>query len=79
MPFKSPRDTVTSVHAIGCAKAGLGNSRLFILGILAGAYIAFGGLLAVIVGGGMPGIEERIRACRSSSSVRSSLSVSCSS
>ena len=56
MPYKSPRDTVTAVHAIGCAKAGLGNSRLFILGILAGAYIAFGGLLAVIVGGGMPGI-----------------------
>lgn len=30
--------------------------RLILLGVLAGAYIALGGLLATIVGGGMPGI-----------------------
>ncbi len=56
MAFKSPRDTVCAVDAIGCAKATLDTPRLLLLGFLAGAYIAFGGLLAVIVGGGAPGL-----------------------
>lgn len=56
MTFKSPRDTVCAVDSIGCAKAKLDVPRLLLLGFLAGAYIAFGGLLAVIVGGGSPGL-----------------------
>ncbi len=56
MSCKSPRDIVSAVHGIGCAKAELDAGRLLVLGFLAGAYIAFGGLLAVIVGGGAGGV-----------------------
>lgn len=56
MSCKTPRDIVSAVDGIGCAKAGLDAGRLLVLGFLAGAYIAFGGLLAVIVGGGAAGI-----------------------
>ncbi len=56
MAFKSPRDIVCAVDAAGCAKATIDTPRLLLLGFLAGAYIAFGGLLAVIVGGGAPGL-----------------------
>jgi formate transporter len=56
MPSKTPRDIVCAVDALGCAKAELDAGRLMLLGFLAGAYIAFGGLLAVIVGGGVAGI-----------------------
>ena len=54
MSFKSPKEIVSAVNNIGCAKAGLPWDKLLILGFLAGAFIAFGGLLAIIVGGGMP-------------------------
>ena len=56
MPCKTPRDIVKAVDGIGCAKAGLDTGRLLVLGFLAGAYIALGGLLAVIVGGGAAGV-----------------------
>ncbi len=56
MTFKSPKDTACSMDAVGCAKMGISTGRLLTLGFLAGAYIAFGGILAVIVGGGVPGI-----------------------
>ena len=58
MPCKAPRDIVSTVDGIGCAKAGLDAGRLLMLGFLAGAYIAFGGLLAIIVGGGSAGVGE---------------------
>jgi formate/nitrite transporter len=58
MAFKSPKDTVTAVEGIGVAKAGLSSNSLLTLGFLAGAFIAFGALLAVVVGGGIPGIKE---------------------
>lgn len=57
MGFKSPKDTACSVDGVGCAKANLSFGQLTTLGFLAGAFIAFGGLLAIIVGGGMPGIQ----------------------
>ncbi len=56
MPCKAPPDIVKAVDGIGCAKVGLDAGRLLALGFLAGAYIAFGGLLAVIVGSGAPAI-----------------------
>lgn len=57
MGFKSPKDTTCSVDNIGCSKAEMAFGPLLTLGFLAGAFIAFGGLLAVIVGGGVPGIR----------------------
>ncbi|MBN1323980.1 MAG: formate/nitrite transporter family protein [Methanotrichaceae archaeon] len=57
MGFKSPKDTTCAVDNIGCAKAEMPFGPLLTLGFLAGAFIAFGGLLAVIVGGGVPGLK----------------------
>ncbi|MEA3345755.1 MAG: formate/nitrite transporter family protein [Chloroflexota bacterium] len=57
MGFRSPKETVREVDAVGCAKADLSWSQLLTLGFLAGAFIAFGGLLAIVVGGGVPGIK----------------------
>jgi len=56
MPCKSPSDIVGSIDAAGCRKVEIDTGRLLLLGVLAGAYIAVGGLLAVVVGGGMPGV-----------------------
>ena len=56
MPFKSPQDIVDSIDAAAVRKLETDTGRLLVLGVLAGAYIAFGGLLAVIVGGGLQGI-----------------------
>lgn len=55
--FKSPKETVKAVEAIGCAKAAMSWQRLLTLGFLAGAFIALGGLLAIVVGGGIPAMK----------------------
>ena len=57
MAFKSPKETVGAIDAVGCAKADLSWGQLITLGFLAGAFIAFGGFLAIMVGGGMPGLK----------------------
>ncbi len=57
MAFKSPREIVQTVDAVGCAKAKLSWSQLIALSFLAGAFIAMGGLLAIVVGGGIPQIK----------------------
>jgi len=54
MSFKTPKQTVQAVDDIGCAKASLSWDKLLVLGFLAGAFIAFGGFLAIIVGRGIP-------------------------
>jgi formate/nitrite transporter len=54
MSFKSPKQTVETVDGIGCAKASLPWDRVLVLGFLAGAFIALGGFLAIIVGKGIP-------------------------
>jgi len=57
MAFRSPKETVREVDAVGCAKANLSWSQLLTLGFLAGAFIASDGLPAIVVGGGVPGIK----------------------
>lgn len=57
MSFKSPKATVEAIDAVGCSKADLTWGQLLTLGFLAGAFIAFGGLLALVVGGGVPAIK----------------------
>lgn len=57
MGFKSPKETVETLDVAACAKADLSWSQLLALGFLAGAFIAFGGLLAIVVGGGVPAIK----------------------
>ncbi len=61
MSFKTPKQTVdTCAMNIGCAKVNLPWDKLLVLGFLAGAFIAFGGLLAIIVAG--PGVNEGLGA-----------------
>jgi formate/nitrite transporter len=64
--FKSPQKTVEVIEGVGCSKTNLPTGKLLALGFLAGAFIAFGGLLAIIVGKGVntevlgPGIGKLI-------------------
>ena len=53
MPFKSPKATVETACSAGNSKAENDIPHLLVLGFLAGAYIAFGGFLAIIVGKGV--------------------------
>jgi formate/nitrite transporter len=54
MAFKSPAEIGGTCCAIGRAKTEARLSDLVVLGFLAGAYVAFGGLLAIMVTAGMP-------------------------
>jgi formate transporter len=53
MTFKSPLETIKAIQVTGTAKTLLPWDKVLLMGFLAGAYIAFGGLLAFIVTGGM--------------------------
>lgn len=57
MSVKSPQEVIESAIEIGQKKVSISNKsfgKLSILSILAGAYIAFGGTLSLIVGYGFP-------------------------
>lgn len=53
MSFKSPADTAKAVASAATAKGEMPILNLAILGFLAGAYIAFGGLLAEVANTGV--------------------------
>jgi formate/nitrite transporter len=53
MPFKPPAEITKAAIASGCTKCTTTWDKLLILAFLAGAYIAFGALLAEIVAGGL--------------------------
>lgn len=54
--MNTPNEVIKIVNKLSQNKSEYKVSKTLILGFLAGAYIAFGGLLAHIVGGGSPGI-----------------------
>jgi len=54
--MNTPKEVIGIVNKMAQAKGNYKVSKTLILAFLAGAYIAFGGLLAIIVGGGSPGI-----------------------
>src|SRR5947209_8400432 len=54
MAFIAPQGIPAAASESGAAKAEQGFGRTVIGGVLAGAYIAFGGLLAVVVSAGLP-------------------------
>lgn len=54
--MNTPNEVIQIVNKLSQNKSEYKVSKTLILAILAGAYIAFGGLLAHIVGGGSPGI-----------------------
>lgn len=57
MAFLTPKEVLAQVKRTGLSKVQLSTSRLLLLGFFAGAYIAFGGLLAIKIGGGMPSLQ----------------------
>ncbi len=56
MSYNSPKDIAVEFAASGMYKSSLSLSKFSIIAILGGAFIAFGGLLSVMVAGGMPGV-----------------------
>ncbi len=56
MSLYSPNEIIDVAGKTAIAKDGYSTSKILVLSFMAGAYIAFGGLLAIIVGGGIPGI-----------------------
>lgn len=54
--MNTPKEVISIVNKLALNKGDYKISKTLILAFLAGAYIAFGGLLALIVGGGAPGI-----------------------
>ncbi len=54
--MNSPKEVIEIVGVLAHNKGSYKVSKTLILSFLAGAYIAFGGLLALIVGGGSPGL-----------------------
>lgn len=57
MNYFSAKEIVGQVNIVANGKANTSASKTFVLAILAGGYIAMGGLLALVVGGGLPGIS----------------------
>eukprot|EP01029_Cantina_marsupialis_P027572 TRINITY_DN773034_c0_g1_i1.p1 TRINITY_DN773034_c0_g1~~TRINITY_DN773034_c0_g1_i1.p1 ORF type:complete len:302 (-),score=95.03 TRINITY_DN773034_c0_g1_i1:254-1159(-) len=55
--LKTPKETFLAAEAVSVAKAKKHWSKTLISGTLAGSYIGLGGLLAIIVGGGVPQIK----------------------
>jgi formate/nitrite transporter len=53
MPYNTPPDVAAAAVASGTAKANLAPGRAVVGGFLAGAYIAFGALLATVVTAGL--------------------------
>ena len=56
MNYNTPKQIVEIVSDVAKVKASTSVSKTLVLAFLAGAYIAIGGLLAVMIGGGIPGI-----------------------
>jgi formate/nitrite transporter len=56
--FNSPKETVEVVNHTAEAKRDTASNKVFVLAILAGGYIAMGSLLALVIGGAMPGLAE---------------------
>jgi formate transporter len=56
--YKPPYEIVRSVNQAGLVKARMGLTKTMIMGFLAGALPAFGGLQAIMVGGGIPAIKS---------------------
>eukprot|EP01114_Cavostelium_apophysatum_P016760 TRINITY_DN4831_c0_g1_i1.p1 TRINITY_DN4831_c0_g1~~TRINITY_DN4831_c0_g1_i1.p1 ORF type:complete len:347 (-),score=56.45 TRINITY_DN4831_c0_g1_i1:25-1065(-) len=54
--FKTPKETYAAVKLVSEKKSQIPLDKLVVLGFLAGVYIAFGGLFAVTVAFGSPGL-----------------------
>lgn len=57
MKMRTPQEITAAALEAGCAKATLPLKHLIIQAIQAGAFIAFGGILSIIIGYGFPEIQ----------------------
>ena len=55
----APPALYTNAVEMGAKKAAKAPTETLLLGIISGCHIAFGGLLAITIGGAMPGIKVR--------------------
>ncbi len=53
--YYSPEETTSNFAASAIYKKNLSLFKFMLIALLGGAFIAFGGLLSVMVAGGMPG------------------------
>ncbi|MCP4522525.1 MAG: formate/nitrite transporter family protein [Cytophagales bacterium] len=58
MAFKTSKEIIASLIEASIQKSKLPVSKILVLGFLAGVYIAFGAILAMKVGGGVPTIKQ---------------------
>ncbi|MBB4035626.1 formate/nitrite transporter [Dysgonomonas hofstadii] len=56
--YYSPEETTSNFAASAIYKKNLSLFKFMLIALLGGAFIAFGGLLSVMVAGGMPGVGE---------------------
>jgi len=56
MNYNNPKQITEEFAASGIYKSSLSTSKFALIAILGGVFIAFGGLLSVMVAGGIPGI-----------------------
>ena len=55
-----PAAAYSYLALMGASKAKQHGGRIFLLGIMAGCYIAFGGFCMLSVGGNMPGERGKV-------------------
>ncbi len=60
--YKTPKNTVLTIVKAGMAKGDLPWHHAFWLGVYAGAYIALGAVLSLVVAGGMTSTRTSLRA-----------------
>lgn len=58
MSYQSPKEIVQYVNKIAESKSRIPPKKTLVASILGGAYIAVGSLLALVIGGNLPGLEQ---------------------
>ncbi|MFV0365866.1 MAG: formate/nitrite transporter family protein [Mangrovibacterium sp.] len=58
MSLYSPPEIIEEASKLAVAKEKYSTRKILTLSFMAGAYIAFGGMLSILLGGGVPGIAE---------------------
>jgi len=56
MSLYSPTEIIAVASKLAVDKESYSTKKILVLSFMAGAYIAFGGLLSVLIAGGMPGV-----------------------
>ncbi len=56
MSLYTPKEIISVASKLAIEKEAYSTRKILVLSFMAGAYIAFGGLLAILIGGGVPGI-----------------------